>query len=198
MSQQLTRRGVVLAMAAVFATACGSSTSGPTFSATDAPTEGPTVGATPQPTPELTNPPTHPPTPTPAPGQTPPPTPLDLRPFLSSGVTMYNLGDQTLYVTVTGVDPDTSDEFHLADFQVEPEQFTRQAAIPLLLRFDFTFDHANSAGLATCTMNVATGNEVDFVAVGNGVVVTVDQTQPDDIAEMVTTTSSLCHAGPTQ
>jgi hypothetical protein len=123
---------------------------------------------------------------------------MDLRPFLTSGVTLYNLGDTTLYVTATGIDPDSGDEFELGQFQVEPEQFTRQAAIPLLIRFDFSFEEGTVDALGTCTMIVASGDEVDFVAVAGGVVVTVNQVQPDAAAEMVISTSSLCHAGGTQ
>lgn len=123
---------------------------------------------------------------------------MDLRPFLTAGVTLYNLGDSTLYVTATGINPDSAEEFLLGDFEVSPEQFTRQSAIPLLIRFDFSFDEATANALASCTMNVADGAEVDFVAVAGGVVVTVNQIQPADISEMLTTTSSLCQAGPSQ
>ncbi len=170
----------------------------PTEPFTPAPTLPPTLAPTPPPTLPATDAPTPAPTPTLAPGQTPLPTPVDLRPFLSAGVTLYNLGDSTLFVTATGIDPDTGDEFALGSFDVEPEQFTRQAAIPLLIRFDFSFDDANVAALATCTMNVATGSEVDFVAVAGGVAVTVNQVQPVDISEMVVGTSSLCQSAASQ
>lgn len=191
------RGSIALALVVLMASGC-TSVIVPTTEPTLAPTPPPTPAPTTPPTPELTNPPTFPPTPSLAPGQTPPPTPLDLRPFLSSGVTIYNLGDSTLFVTASGINTDTNEAFKLGEFQVEPESFTRQSTIPLLTRFDFTFDEAKPDALATCTMNVATGDEVDFVAVGDGVVVTVNQVQPDDVAEMRTATSSLCHAGASQ
>ena len=189
---------VVLASLVLVVSGCTSVIVQPTDEPTQIPSEQPTLGPITPPTPELTNPPTHPPTPTLAPGQTPPPTPLDLLPFLSSGVTMYNLGDSTLFVTASGINSDTNEAFKLGEFQIEPEQFTRQSTIPLLIRFDFTFDQGTPDALATCTINVATRSEIDFIAATGGVVVTVDQNQPDDIAEMRTTTSSLCHAEPSQ
>jgi hypothetical protein len=196
----------VLAIAALLAAGCVTYIAAPTPGASSAPTDAQTLAPTAQPTnpptspptPVLTNPPTNPPTPSLAPGQTPPPTPFDLLPFLSSGINLYNLGDTTLFVTATGINTDSDEEFKLGEFQIEPEQFTLQSAIPLLIRFDFSFDETTPAGLATCTMTVATGDEVDFVAVNTGVVVTKNGVQPDTIAEMNTTTSALCTTGAAQ
>jgi hypothetical protein len=189
----------VLALAALLATGCVTYIAAPTPAPTPAVTEPPTLAPTLPPTQPPTEPPTaaptRAPTPTLAPGQTPLPTAVDLRPFLASGITLYNLGDAPLFVTATGIDPDSKDEFLLGEFEVQPEQFTRQASIPLLMRFDFSYSEGTVDDLGTCTMNVASGSEVDFVAVAGGVVVTVNQVQPDDIAEMSITTSSLCQAG---
>jgi hypothetical protein len=196
----------VLAIAALVVTGCVTyvaaptpgASAGPTEPQTPAPTTQPTDPPTSPPTPVLTDPPSHPPTPTLAPGQTPPPTPLDLLPFLSSGINLYNLGDTTLFVTATGINTDSGEEFKLGEFQVEPEQFTLQSAIPLLIRFDFTFDEGSTAALATCTMNVASGDHIDFVAVNTGVAVTKNDVQPDTTAEMNSATSSLCATGAAQ
>jgi len=186
---------VVLAVTVLLVSGCMGISTAPTPQPTPNPTEIPTLPPTPPPTLPPTQPPTDAPTPTLAPGATPLPTPLDLRPFLASGITVYNLGDSTLYMTATGIDPDSNDEYALGTFQVEPEQVTRQAAIPLLIRFDFSFDQQTTGALGTCTLNVASGDEVDFVAVADGVAVTVNQVQPDDLAEMDVATSSLCEAG---
>lgn len=110
-------------------------------------------------------------------------------------MTIYNLGDATLFASATGIDADSGDEFDLGTFQVEPEQFTRQASIPLRIRFDFSFSTAGGDDTGSCTMDVADGDEIDFVAVPDGIVVARNGQQPDDVAEMNVATSSLCQAG---
>ena len=186
---------LAMVVAAIVAAGCITVVRGPT--APPARTPEVTHAPTPAPTAEPTPPPTLEPTPSLAPGQTPLPTPMDLRPFLTAGVTLYNLGDATLYATATGIDPDSGDEFKLGTFQVEPEQFTRQAAIPLRIRFDFSFSADSPDAAGTCTMVVNNGDEVDFVAVSSGVVVTRNGVQPNNVAEMALTTSPLCLAGST-
>ncbi|HUP83052.1 MAG TPA: hypothetical protein VM284_02565 [Candidatus Limnocylindria bacterium] len=189
---------VALALSLLLVSGCISVVEEPTPTPTTAISEPPTAPPTLPPTDPPTPAPSRAPTPTLAPGQTPLPTPLDLLPFLTSGVTLYNLGDTTLFVTATALNADTDEEFKLLDLAIEPEQFTRQAAIPLLLRFDFTYAQDTVDALGSCTMIVSDADEVEFLAAPNGVAVVKNNVQPDDLAEMNVSTSSLCTAGASQ
>jgi hypothetical protein len=188
---------VALGLSALLVTACI------TFSAE------PTLTPTPTPTPLPTEPPMITPAPTPprtmAPGETPKPTPIELLPFLTAGVTILNLGDSTLYVTATGIDTDAdpnaspgASDFELGTYLIEPEQFTHQAAIPLRIRFDFSFDEASTAGLATCTLDVTDDDEITFVAVAGGIAVSRNGIEPASVSDMNLATSSLCQVGAPQ
>jgi hypothetical protein len=135
------------------------------------------------------------PEPTLAPGETPPATPIDLLPFLTSGITLYNLGDSTLYVSATIIDTGTGDEYPVGDLSVEADQFTRQASLATRYRIDFSYDRSTNDALGSCTIDVSDADEIDFTAVPDGIIITKNAQQPNDPAEMVVATSSLCQAG---
>ncbi len=135
------------------------------------------------------------PEPTLAPGETAPATPIDLMPFLTSGITVYNLGDSTLYVDATIIDTGTGDEYPVGVSSVEPDQYTRQATLATRYRIDFSYSQDTNDALGSCTIDVAEADEIDFAALPDGIIVTRNAVQPDDPAEMVVATSSLCQAG---
>lgn len=179
------------ALAAILVSGCITFSAEPTPTASQAPTEIPMI--TPPPTPAPTEPPTAgPPTPTPDPNATPRPTPIDIAPFLSSEVTVVNLGDVPLGVTVTLLDPDSTDEFAIGTFELQPEQATFQSVIPALFRLDFGFSGVDDAG--SCDITIGDAEQVQFAVISTGIVITTSAGEPADPAEMIVATSSRCRA----
>ncbi|HWH24183.1 MAG TPA: hypothetical protein VNW68_04715, partial [Candidatus Limnocylindria bacterium] len=132
------------------AAGCSANAPGPA-SPSPPPTASPTSPPS-SPTPTVVPPPTAEPTPsaeptttrTLAPGETPAPTPIDLLPFLTSEVTVVNLGDATLDVSVTLVDPESADEFELGTYALAPLQVISQSVPPARFRLDFDYAGADT------------------------------------------------------
>jgi hypothetical protein len=148
---------------------------------TDAPTREPTQTLTPVPTRTL------------APGETPDPTPFDLTPFLSAELTVVNLDDAPLAVTVTLLDPESTDEYEVTTIDVASLQVTSQSVLPTRYRLEFNYPGAATAA-GVCVIDVAEDEEVQFAMLARGGVITTD-TEPDDPAEMAIATSPRCQAG---
>ena len=182
---------VALALAAMLVSGCITFSGEPTPTPSQAPTEIPMI------TPEPTSPPTPeptegPPTPTPDPLATPRPTPIDIAPFLTSEVTILNLGDAPLGVTVTLLDPDSTDEFTIGTFHLEPGQVTSQSIIPALFRLDFGWSGVDDVG--TCDITIGEAEQIQFAVVPTGIVMATNGVEPADAAEMIVATSSRCQA----
>jgi hypothetical protein len=129
---------------------------------------------------------------TPDPNATAAPTPVDVLPFLSSEITILNLATQRLSVTVALVDAESSEEYVVGTFDVEPEQVTSQLVVPARLRLAFML---GGADLGTCTLDVVEGEELQFATVGTGVVFASNGPEPADAADMIVATAARCHAG---
>jgi hypothetical protein len=188
---------VALVLTAVVVSGCITFSADPTPTPSQVPTEIPMVtpAPTPPPTPAPTPEPTlGPPTPTPDPNATPRPTAVDVAPFLTSEVTVVNLGDITLSLTVALLDPDSTQEFVIGTFQLQPEQVTAQAVIPALFRLDFGYSGVNDAG--TCTITIGDGEQLQFAVIPQGIAITSNGPEPADPAEMLVATSSRCQAEP--
>lgn len=177
------------------ATATPAPTAVPTAPPTPQPTPTPTAPPTPSPTP--TAPPTPPPTPGPtrtlAPGETPAPTPIDLAPFLTAEVTVVNLGEGPLAVTVTLLDPESTDEYEVGVLEIQPLQVTSQAVLAFRYRLEFEYPDGSPADGGTCIINIFKGDEIQFAVLERGGVITAGA-EPDDPAELVIATSSRCRA----
>jgi hypothetical protein len=188
----------VLALVVLVAALVGCASIGsPTPSPTPTPTLAPTPSATPTPTPTLAPTPTAvaEPTPTPDPNATPEPTPIDLLPFLTAELTVVNLAEEQVALTVTLLDPESTDEYELGTFELEPLQVTTQSVIPARFRLDFGFAGGASAG--TCTIDIEDGDQVQFAIIETGIAITTSGTEPADPAELVVTTASRCQAAAT-
>jgi hypothetical protein len=182
---------VALALTAALAAGCITFSSEPTPEPTRAPTEIPMI--TPAPTQPPTPGPTQgPPTPTPDPNATPRPTPIDVAPFLTSEVTILNLGDAPLGVTVTLLDPDSTEEFTIGTFHLEPGQVTSQSIIPALFRLDFGTNGVDDVG--SCDITIGEAEQIQFAVVPSGIVMATNGVEPTDAAEMIVATSSRCQA----
>ena len=189
---------VVLALATILVSGCITFSAEPTPTPTRAATEIPMVtpAPTPVPTPAPATPlPTQgPPTPTPDPNATPRPTAVDVAPYLTSEVTVVNLGDAPLALTVSLLDPDSADEFTIGTFELQPNQVTTQAVIPALLRLDFGYTGVDDVG--SCAITIEDGEQLQFAVVAGGIVMTSSAGEPEDAAEMIVSTSSRCEAEP--
>jgi hypothetical protein len=184
------RRVLILGLVALMATGCIS-----VEQATAAPTEQPTLAPTEPPTAPPTAPPTEPPTegpptPTPDPNATPRPTALDIAPYLTSQVTVVNLADTSLALTVALLDPDSTDEYVIGTFDLAPDQVTTQSVIPALFRIDFAY--GGGPVTASCSINIADGEQLQFAVVATGIVMASNGTEPADAAEMIVATSARC------
>jgi hypothetical protein len=124
----------------------------------------------------------------------PGPTAIDILPLLTSQITVVNLADQPLTLTVTLLDPESTDEFEVGTFDLQPLQVTTQAVIPARLRIDFAFG-GSSAPSSTCTIDVADGEELQFAAIATGVAITATGQEPANPADMSVSTAARCRAG---
>jgi hypothetical protein len=185
---------MVLGLTALFAAGCISYEQ-PTAAPTEPPTAAPTEPPPSPPTPAPTEPPTDgPPTPTPDPNATPRPTAVDIAPYLTSEVTVVNLADTPLTLTVALLDPDSDQEYEIGTFEVQPDQVTTQSVIPAPFRLDFGYGGSvDSAG--TCTIEIADGEQLQFAVIPEGIAITSNGPEPADPAEMIVATATRCQAG---
>lgn len=165
----------------------------PTVVPTASPEATPSVAPTLPPTATPSEPPG--PTPTPDPDATPTPSPIDVLPYLSSEVTVVNLAAAMLSVTVTLVDTASPDEYTVGTFELQPEQTTSQLILPSRFRLDFEI---GGSAVATCTIDIADGEELQFAVIESGAVITTSGGEPPDAAEMIVATASRCRAGTDQ
>jgi hypothetical protein len=177
-------------LAAIVVSGCITFSAEPTATPYPAPTEIPMVTPAPTPAPATPEPTAGPPTPTPDPNATPRPTAVDVAPYLTSDLTVINLGDATLRLTVALLDPDSTDEFVIGTFEIQPEQVNSQAIIPALFRLDFGYSGVADAG--SCTITIADGEQLQFAVVPQGVAITTSGPEPADPAEMIVATASRC------
>ena len=177
-------------MLAVAVAACDGAavvTPGPTPTALAAPTASPPA-ATPSPATTI------PPSATPGTGGSPGPSAIDLLPLLTSQITVVNLVDQPLTLTVTLLDPDSDDEFEVGTFDLQPLQVTTQSVIPARLRLEFAFG-GSSGTIGLCTIDVADGEELQFAAIATGVAITATGQEPANPADLNVSTAARCRAG---
>ena len=94
---------------------------------------------------------------------------------------MLNLFDSSASVGVVILDPDSDDTFALGEYHLESLQVTSQAVIPA--RYLFHFYLAAGFHIAQCVIDIADGEQVQFVIVESGVVIaTADE--PDGPAKV--------------
>jgi hypothetical protein len=169
-------------------------------SATPSPTPRATVRPSPVPSTRVaaTSKPTRAPTPaaTIDPNATAAPTPIDLRPMLTSELTVVNLGAAPMLLTVTILDPDSTDEYPIGTFELQPLQVTAQAILAARFRLAFDYPGGKVADGGTCVIDIAEGEHVQFAVLERGGVLTAGP-EPDDPKELVIATASRCRAGKT-
>jgi hypothetical protein len=128
------------------------------------------------------------------PSATAAPTPIDLRPLLTAELTVVNLGDAPLVVTVTILDPDSTDEYPVGSFELEPLQVTAQAVLAARFRLEFDYPGGTAAEAGTCVIDVAEREQLQFAVLERGGAITTG-TEPKDPKDLVIATASRCRAG---
>lgn len=98
-------------------------------------------------------------------------------------------------ITVALLDPDSSQEYVVGTFEVQPQQVTPQSVVPALFRLDFAYGGGSAADAGTCSIEIADREQLQFAAITTGIVITSNATEPADPAEMLVATASRCHAG---
>jgi hypothetical protein len=154
----------------------------PPATATPQPTQAPP--ATPAPTP------TQEPDRTLAPGETPSPSPLDVSDFLTATVSVVNLTDEAVDVSVD-IFSEGENQGTIANLDVEPYGSIFQSVPETTYAVTFT---RGAADPVTCLMTLADGGELAFTLVGTDIMVfdpNVEITDPDDL---FVETSALCAA----
>ena len=115
----------------------------------------------------------------------------DLDAFLTSSITLLDLADADLAVTVAYIDPDSDEAIDVGTYTVGfTEQQTNQVP-PGKYRLEFR-KPADVAKGPTCTIELADGEAYTFAAIDGGVAVSRAGDSPADARELFVGTSSLC------
>jgi hypothetical protein len=99
-----------------------------------------------------------------------------------------------LTLTVTLLDPDSTQEFKVGTSVIQPQQVTTQSVLPARLRLDFAYGQGSAANAGSCAIDVADGEQLQFASITTGIVMTSNGAEPDDPAEMLVATATRCHA----
>ena len=115
-------------------------------------------------------------------------------PILTAEVTVVNLAEAPLTVTVTLLDPESTDAYEIGTIEVAPLQVTSQSVLSARLRLEFDYPGGSAAEAGTFVFDIEEGDEIQFAVLEQGGVITGGD-EPDDPAELVIATSSRCRAG---
>lgn len=173
-------------------------TPAPSVVAVSTPTSEVTQAPLPSPTETPTASPTEPPTPSPtetpqrtlAPGETPTASPIDVAAFLTAKLSVVNLTDEHVNVSVD-IFSDGANQGTVAKVDLEPYGSVFQAVPEASYAVTFT---RGTADPVTCLMAVVEGGELGFTLVGTDIMVfdpAVGPTTPDDL---FVETSARCHS----
>lgn len=195
----ITRTGKSVAIVAIFPllallAACGGaavSSSAPTASpATPAPSSAPT--ATPAPLASET-PSAVPASPAPSP-RVRPSLAIDLAElgaYLTSSITLVDLAETDLAVTVAYVDSDSGDSASLGTYTLGSMEQLTNSVPPGTYRLDFRQPADSPAG-PSCTIEVGDADGYVFAAIENSVAIARTGAAPTETRELFVATSSLC------
>lgn len=180
--------GVVVAAALTACSAAPAASPAPVAS----PVAAPSVVATPSPV-ESAAPaaPTEPPVPDTSPKPRPSIDQADLDALLTSSITLVDLADDDLAVTVAYIDGESGEAIDLGTYTLGAlDQQTNQ--VPQgVYRLDFR-QPADSATGPTCTIELGDDDAYTFAAIEGNVAIAKAGEAPTEAAELFVATSSLC------
>ncbi len=155
------------------------------------------VTVTPSPSPAESAAPTETASPTDSPAPSTPSKPLpsidqaELDAFLTSSITLVDLADDDLAVTVAYVDLSSNDAIDLGTYALaSTEQMTNQVPAGTY-RLEFRQPADRTTG-PSCTIEVSDADGYVFAAVRGAIAVSRTGTKPKDARELFVATSSLC------
>jgi hypothetical protein len=111
--------------------------------------------------------------------------------YLTGNVTLLNLADADLAVTVTYIDPDSGQSVALGTYTVQSFAQQTNALPPASYRLDFRQPPDSSTG-PRCTIAVKDGQAYSFVAVPGAIAISRAGYTPADARDLFLATSSLC------
>lgn len=111
--------------------------------------------------------------------------------FLTSSITLIDLADSGLGVTVSFMDPSSTDVIDLGTYVLESSDQTTNQVPPGRYRLDFR-QPANSATKTSCTIEIADAGSYVFAAVNDAIAISRTGVKPKDARELFVSTSSLC------
>ena len=115
----------------------------------------------------------------------------ELDAYLTSSITLIDLADADLAVTVSYVDPSSEESIDLGTYTLEStDQMTNQVP-PGTYRLAFR-QPANSAKGPTCTIEIKGSDGYVFAAVQDAIAISRTGVKPKDARELFISTSSLC------
>ena len=115
----------------------------------------------------------------------------DLDAILTSSITLVDLADDDLAVSVTYLDPDSDEPFDLGSYSLAlMDQQTYQVP-PGVYNLEFRQPADSSSG-PSCKIELADGEALTFAAIDGAVAVSRSGTTPSDPGELFIATSSLC------
>lgn len=160
----------------------------------------PTVSPAPSPAPTATPAPSATETPSAAPAS-PAPSPrvrpslaidlAELGAYLTSSITLVDLAETDLAVTVAYVDPDSGDSASLGTYTLGSMEQLTNSVPPGTYRLDFRQPADSPAG-PSCTIEIGDADSYVFAAIESAVAIARTGNAPTETRELFVATSSLC------
>ena len=110
---------------------------------------------------------------------------------MTSSITLVDLADDDLAVTVSYVDPGSEDSIDLGTYTLEPSDQVTNQVPPGTYRLDFRQPADSTTGPA-CTIEIGEADAYVFAAVQDAVAISLTGAPPKDAGELFISTSSLC------
>jgi hypothetical protein len=111
--------------------------------------------------------------------------------YLTSSITLIDLADDDLSVTVSYADPSSNESIDFGTYALaSTEQMTNQVP-PGTYRLEF-HQPAKSTTKQTCTIEVSDSDAYTFAAVKGAVAISRTGTKPKNVRDLFVSTSSLC------
>jgi hypothetical protein len=108
-------------------------------------------------------------------------------------ITLLDLADDALSVTVTFIDPSSNEADDLGTYTVGPSEQTSNLVPPGTYRLDFRERTGGATG-PRCTIEIKDGETVSFVAVPGAIAVSRTGVSPTNVRDLFVATSSLCRS----
>jgi hypothetical protein len=188
------KRALAGAALAATLTACSAAPAASPAPVASATAEASVAAATPSPIASATSAaPTDPPAPSTSPKPRPSIDQADLDAFLTASITLVDLADDDVAVTVAYLDPDSGEPFDLGTYTLAPlDQQTNQVP-PGVYRLEFRQPASTTTG-SMCTIELGDAEAYTFAAIDGAVAIARSGEAPTDAKELFVATSSLCGA----